>query len=119
MSEPRDFDSPEYKQWRKRVYGRDHYKCRMPGCPGLSQHFEAHHIRRWADYPALRFIVSNGITLCKVCHERVKDRERDFEAQFSAIVRQSGSMPRGELSNLTVLAFKARNEARNADDKQR
>lgn len=47
---------------------------------------QAHHIRRWADCVELRFVVANGITLCKVCHDLVKDREDEYASRFTKLV---------------------------------
>jgi hypothetical protein len=58
--------SPEYIQWRKAVYKRDNFTCKRCGAYGVK--LEAHHIKRFATHPELRFEVSNGITLCKSCH---------------------------------------------------
>lgn len=85
MSEPRDFSSPEYKTWRRRVYSRDRHQCQMPGC-GSGMKLNAHHIVRWADAPTLRFIVSNGITLCHGCHDSIWNREDEFVNLFRSIV---------------------------------
>jgi 5-methylcytosine-specific restriction endonuclease McrA len=57
----------EYKQWRKYVFMRDCYTCQNCGAKGVYLH--AHHIKHWAEYPELRFDVSNGITLCVPCHK--------------------------------------------------
>ena len=59
---------PEYIEWRLAVYERDNYTCQHCGAKGRIQ---AHHIKQWAHYPALRFDVGNGITLCHSCHAKV------------------------------------------------
>lgn len=100
--ERRDFNDPRYKAWRKRVYARDKYKCQMPGC-SASGGLNAHHIRRWADFPELRYCVSNGISLCRACHERIKDREGEFEGLFQSIVARKSS---GGAAVLDILLLK-------------
>lgn len=57
---------PEYIEWRRCVYERDGYTCQECGSKG---HLEAHHIKAWSLYPALRFDVANGVTLCRACHQ--------------------------------------------------
>lgn len=59
----------------------------MPGCSPTKRRVKlhAHHIRKWADYPSLRFVVSNGITLCDKCHKRVTGDEESFQSVFSGI----------------------------------
>ena len=59
--------SCEYKLWRKKVFERDDYQCIWGGKNHGSQ-LNADHIKSFADYPELRFIVENGRTLCKPCH---------------------------------------------------
>jgi len=85
MHEFRDFNDKTYKAWRLRVYKRDGFRCKM--CGGNNK-LQAHHIKRWADYPTLRYVVSNGITLCELCHTLVKDKEEAYEAQFILMVKQ-------------------------------
>lgn len=58
----------EYKRWRFDVYARDEFTCQECG-DNKGGNLHAHHIKSFADYPELRFEVSNGITLCKDCHE--------------------------------------------------
>lgn len=59
--------TPEFKAWRKEVFERDRFTCQKCGKTG--GYLNAHHIMGWARYPALRYIVSNGKTLCKrPCH---------------------------------------------------
>lgn len=84
--EARDFNDPKYKQWRQKVYGRDGFKCKMPGCTGADKRLNAHHIRKWASYPALRYVVSNGATLCRTCHEKIRGREEEYEGILTSAV---------------------------------
>lgn len=56
----------ETKCWRVAVFIRDDYTCR--GCGVRGGWLEADHVKSWAEYPALRWDVSNGRTLCRPCH---------------------------------------------------
>lgn len=58
----------EVKQWRAAVFARDQFTCVECGVRGGRLH--ADHIKPWSLYPALRFDISNGRTLCKPCHLR-------------------------------------------------
>ncbi len=84
----RDYDDPKYKAWRKRVYKRDGYKCQFPGCRTRAKRVEAHHIRKWSDYPHLRNITKNGICLCRFCHKRVTGYEEYYHVLFDKIIRE-------------------------------
>lgn len=72
----RDYSDKAYAQWRKAVFSRDKYKCRK--C-GVRRKLQAHHIQTWANTPQLRYVLSNGITLCKKCHGSMWGNERAFE----------------------------------------
>jgi len=63
----RYWSTSEYQQWRKAVYERDNYTCQKCG-DDKGGNLNAHHIKPWADFPKLRYVVSNGITLCVKCH---------------------------------------------------
>lgn len=56
----------EYKQWRKAVFERDMYTCQL--CHKKGGYLEADHIKPWAKYPELRYLIENGRTLCRPCH---------------------------------------------------
>ena len=62
--------SEKYDIWRKKVFERDNYTCQKCEQKGGTLH--AHHIKPFAKFPKLRFVVSNGITLCKKCHNEIK-----------------------------------------------
>jgi 5-methylcytosine-specific restriction endonuclease McrA len=60
-------NSADYKEWRAAVYRRDDFTCQR--CRKRGGHdLHAHHVKGWTRYPALRFDVSNGMTLCNPCH---------------------------------------------------
>jgi hypothetical protein len=52
-------------QWRKSVYQRDLYHCRL--C-GSNNDLEAHHIIPFSINEKLQTEIENGITLCSKCH---------------------------------------------------
>jgi hypothetical protein len=58
--------SVEFQIWHKEVFTKDDYTCRK--CKVKGGRLHAHHIQNFAQYPELRFVVSNGITFCRDCH---------------------------------------------------
>lgn len=60
----------KYKQWRYDVMLRDHFTCQHCG-DARGGNLHAHHVKDFATHPELRLALSNGITLCKPCHEAV------------------------------------------------
>lgn len=81
-------NTPKYQNWRKQVFERDDYTCQECGKRGT--HLEAHHIKPFTKYPKLRFVVSNGITLCKkpchTCHSKTIKKEYLYEKHFKEIL---------------------------------
>lgn len=61
--------TPEYKEWRNTVFLRDNYTCQSCG-DNKGGNLNAHHIKPYATNPELRLDISNGITLCKLCHTK-------------------------------------------------
>jgi HNH endonuclease len=63
----RRMESIEYRTWVESVFKRDNFTCQICGKYGNGI-FHADHIKSWANYPDLRFEVSNGRALCRPCH---------------------------------------------------
>ena len=84
----RNYNDPIYKEVRKRVLKRDKYKCQMPGCK-KKRRLNVHHIERWADAASLRYETFNMITLCRTCHDSIKDKESHYAPLFMDIVRKN------------------------------
>lgn len=80
-------NNPEYKYWRKQVWLRDNWKCKIanPDCNGR---IEAHHILGWRSHPELRYQVNNGITLCHAHHPRKRSDEAKLSPYFQKLVAE-------------------------------
>lgn len=57
----------EYNKWRSFIFKRDNWTCQKYNIRGCK--IEAHHIQNFADFPKLRFVTNNGITLSKKAHK--------------------------------------------------
>lgn len=81
-------DDMYYKDWRKSVYIRDNFKCKLSSkdCSGK---IEAHHIFRWSEYPTLRYVITNGITLCQFHHPLKMEEEKRLIPIFQELISQS------------------------------
>lgn len=85
--------SKENYKWRRAIFKRDNYTCQ--NCSDTNCMVFAHHIKSWKHYPELRFELSNGITLCKVCH-----KEADKSHSSTSVTSSST-----EISRAASLAF--------------
>ena len=61
--------SKEYQEWRTAVFERDNYTCVWCG-DDKSGNLNADHIKPFALYIELRFVITNGRTLCVQCHKQ-------------------------------------------------
>lgn len=62
--------SRNYAKWRKAVIERDNHTCVW--CNASECKLEIDHIKQFAYYPELRFVIGNGRTLCIDCHKTTK-----------------------------------------------
>ena len=60
--------SEEYKFFRKSCFERDNFTCQV--CKISGGLLRVHHINNFADFPELRTIIDNGITICDTCHRK-------------------------------------------------
>lgn len=76
------WNSREYKNWRKSVFERDNYTCAL--CGSYGRKLEAHHILKFSVYRDKIFDITNGVTLCTMCHHnKVNHNEDMFIEQFT------------------------------------
>ena len=71
-------NSQEYLAWRTSVYERDNFTCLC--CDEVGGRLHAHHILAFSKYPALRFDIDNGSTLCKKCHIKLHKKKKSEAA---------------------------------------
>lgn len=84
-----------YKTWKTKVHKRDNNQCIV--CKS-NKKLRAHHIYNWVDYPELRILVSNGITLCIKCHNNF---HRIYGKRFNNPIQLSEFLKIGIACNLT------------------
>lgn len=85
-------DSFELNKWRKEVFKRDCYSCRMCGNKNEKGNFvyiEAHHIKKKSEYPELIYNINNGITLCRKCHNEIQWKEEEYEDIFYKMINNN------------------------------
>lgn len=66
-----------YKRWHRMVLVKADHTCALSGLRG--GRLEAHHIRAWADYPAARYGLDNGIALSVRSHRLLHRLERSCQ----------------------------------------
>lgn len=82
----REWNSLWYKKLRLMIFNRDNFTCALTGKKGGVLHM--HHIKRYADYPALRFDPRNLITLSEAAHEEVTGQEAKYMPQLWKLAQQ-------------------------------
>lgn len=54
--------------WSRMVKQRDKYICQVCGLKPNQKFLHAHHIKSFSTYPELAYTISNGKTVCILCH---------------------------------------------------
>lgn len=70
-------DCAEYREWRTQVFKQDNFTCQ--DCGEQGGRLQADHIKKWAEYPELRFELSNGRTLCESCHKKTPNYGNHYQ----------------------------------------
>ena len=80
---------PLYREWRKQVLKRDRGQCRLKD-ENCVDYLIVHHIKRWSLFKKLRYVISNGITLCRF-HDPNSNRikEKRLEPILKRLVKSS------------------------------
>ncbi len=86
IQDPSERKTPEYRNWRKKVFERDHFSCRL-GDENCVKEIEAHHIIPYRENINLRHKVENGITLCKFHHPHGEVNEKSLAPLLQEIVK--------------------------------
>lgn len=74
----------QQSDWSKKVFFRDNHTCQI--CGGTEQ-LEAHHQWPQSSFVAFRYLIRNGVTLCRGCHENAYSFRSFTPAQFNWLVQ--------------------------------
>lgn len=87
----RMWNSSENQAWRKAVFERDEFRCKTCGVVGGK--LEAHHIIPVRRNRKLLFEITNGITLCELCHFPTIRNERAYFERYAAMTGLTETWP--------------------------
>lgn len=73
--------TPEWKDWRAKVFERDVYTCQECEISGVP--IEPHHIIPLRVDMKKIFEVKNGITLCRPCHQKTIREEELYQERYT------------------------------------
>lgn len=62
------------REVQPKIFKRDNYTCQI--CEQYNGMLHVDHIKRWVDYPELRFDMNNCRTLCMACHYYITFKRR-------------------------------------------
>ena len=74
----------EWKIWRESVFERDNYTCQECGITNV--YLEPHHIVPIRSDCNKVFELTNGITLCRPCHQKTVWKESDYIEKYTQLV---------------------------------
>lgn len=100
--EGRDSLYPGYKEWRRKIYKRDGYKCILCGC-NKSGELQSHHIKPVKTHKDLIFDVSNGMTVCKnVIRRYIMGK---YKINYKGIELEIERLPNGKFKKPHISQF--------------
>lgn len=79
MPRPLKLPAENYYTWRKLVLARDKFICQV--C-GKANSKNVHHIKRYRDFPELRYKLDNGLTLCGDCHKETDNYGKKYGSRM-------------------------------------
>lgn len=97
----RDLNDPRHVEWRNKIFKRDKYRCQA--CGRKCKYPNAHHIDGYNWFPAGRYEVRNGVTLCTGktgCHNKFHDeygRGNNTAHQFNEFLNHHYNKRLGDL----------------------
>jgi len=74
-----------YQNWRKAVFAKDDYICQMCG-DDKGGNLHAHHIKSWAGFAEGRYDITNGITLCEICHTAIHKKSEKLHPMCRCVI---------------------------------
>lgn len=77
----------EYGIWRRNVFKRDKYTCQC--CGVRNTYIQAHHILNYSEHYNLQHDITNGITLCRKCHNefhKIYTRQQNNKHQIEEFI---------------------------------
>jgi len=91
LTRERSRNSGKLSAWKKAVKKRDNHCCVK--C-GAQDNLHVHHVLGLSEHPDLAAVVSNGMTLCDVCHSITHGRwvgssERKKIANFTSLISKT------------------------------
>lgn len=84
----------KYLLLRNSVLLRDQYECQM--CKATGVKLEVHHVIKWSSQRALRQNKRNLISLCKDCHQSIKNKEEKWAPIFKRKIARNTARYRRE-----------------------
>jgi 5-methylcytosine-specific restriction endonuclease McrA len=91
----------KYLMMRNEVLLRDRYECQL--CKAIGVKLECHHVVRWAKASAVRQNKRNLISLCKTCHNSIRNKEDRYVSIFRAKIAKNTERARKEKLTLEEL----------------
>jgi hypothetical protein len=95
------YNKEEYSKWRQQIYKRDKYTCQECGYSERGK-LDAHHIHSKGEYPELAYEIDNGITLCKICHQKTYGKELLFSEKYNQMIAELKFRELGGPCNVSI-----------------